>query len=103
MHSLIEDRRADIADICRRYRVRHLEIFGSAARGHDFDPATSDVDFLVEFDSPVDLPALDQFFGFQAALSQLLGRPVDLIEIDAVRNPYVLADINRARELVYER
>ena len=47
MHTLIQDKRADIAALCRRYRVRHLEVFGSAARGDDFDPANSDADFLV--------------------------------------------------------
>ncbi len=39
MHPLIQEKRADIAVLCRRYRVRHLEVFGSAARGDDFDPA----------------------------------------------------------------
>jgi hypothetical protein len=48
MHPLIQEKRADIAALCRRYRVRHLEVFGSAARGDDFDLASSDADFLVE-------------------------------------------------------
>jgi uncharacterized protein len=101
MHPLIQEKRADIAALCRRYRVRHLEVFGSAARGDDFDPATSDADFLVEFEPRSDLPPLEEFFGFQAALSRLLERSVDLVEERAVRNPYVLANINRTRELVY--
>jgi hypothetical protein len=101
MHPLIKERRADIAALCRRYRVRHLEVFGSAARGEDFDPASSDADFLVEFEPESDLPPLEEFFGFQAALSRLLERPVDLVEARAVRNPYVRADINRTREVVY--
>ncbi len=101
MHPLIQEKRADIATLCRRYRVRHLEVFGSAARGGDFDPASSDADFLVEFEPQSDLPPLEEFFGFQAGLSRLLERPVDLVEVRAVRNPYVLANINRTRELVY--
>ena len=101
MHRVIHEKRADIAALCRRYRVRHLEVFGSAARGDDFDPASSDADFLVEFEPQSDLPALEEFFGFQAELSRLLERPVDLVEARAVRNPYVLANINRTRELVY--
>ena len=101
MHPLIQEKRADIAALCQRYRVRHLEVFGSAARGDDFDPASSDADFLVEFEPHSDLPPLEEFFGFQADLSRLLERSVDLVEERAVRNPYVLANINRTRELVY--
>ena len=101
MHTLIQDKRSDIAALCRRYRVRHLEVFGSAARGDDFDPANSDADFLVEFEPQSDRSPLDEFFGFQADLSRLLERSVDLVEARAVRNPYMLANINRTREIVY--
>ena len=75
-------------------------MFGSAARAEDFDPASSDADFLVEF-APGVQPGLDNFFGAKAALEALLGRGVDLVESGAVRNPYVLASINRSREAVY--
>ncbi len=100
MHPAIAQHLPRIAAICQRFGVRRLEVFGSAARAHDFEPGTSDVDFLVEFadNAPV---GLHSFFGTKAALEQLLGRPVDLIEPDAVRNPYVLASINRHREPVY--
>jgi predicted nucleotidyltransferase len=101
MHHLIEQRLAEIAVLCRRYGVRQLEVFGSAARAQDFDPATSDADFLVDFQSGVDLGPLEQFFGLADALARLLGRPVDLVERGAVRNPFVLAGINRARVVVY--
>ncbi len=101
MHPLIQEKRADIVALCRRYRVRHLDVFGSAARGDDFDPASSDADFLVEFEPQGDLPPLEEFFGFQADPSRLLERSVDLVEARAVRNPYVLANINRTREVVY--
>ena len=51
MHAEIEGKRDEIAGICRRYRVSRLEVFGSAARGTDFDPETSDADFIVRFSS----------------------------------------------------
>jgi predicted nucleotidyltransferase len=101
MHPLIEQRRADIALLCRRYGVRQLALFGSAARAADFDLATSDADFLVDFQSGGDLTPLQQFFGLADALAHLLGRPVDLVESCAVRNPFVLASLNRAREAIY--
>ena len=101
MHPLIREKRAAIAALCQRYGVRHLEVFGSAARAEDFDLASSDADFLVEFEPQSDMSPLEEFFGFQADLSRLLERSVDLVEARAVRNPYVLANINRTRELVY--
>lgn len=75
-------------------------MFGSAARADDFNPASSDVDFLVEF-APDAHAGLGEFFGARAELEKLLGRGVDLVEPGAVRNPYVLASINRHRESVY--
>lgn len=84
MHVLIEQHRDRIADICRRYAVRRLEVFGSAARGSDFNPETSDADFLVEFVPGSGMPPLEQYFGLADALETLLGRPVDLVERGAV-------------------
>jgi predicted nucleotidyltransferase len=66
-----------------------------------FDPVKSDADFLVEFDRDSGIPALDQFLGFSEALERLLGRPVDLVEASAAKNPYVRATINRSRKLIY--
>jgi uncharacterized protein len=101
MHASIDARRDEIATICRRFGVRRLEVFGSAARATDFDPDTSDADFLVEFEPGNGLPFLRRFFGLEAALADLLGRPVDLVEPEAVRNPYVRNSIDRSRALVY--
>ena len=100
MHPAIAQHRSGIAAVCQRYRISRLEVFGSAARADDFNPASSDADFLVEF-APDALPSLEAFFGAKADLEQLLGRGVDLVEPGAVRNPFVLASINRNREAVY--
>ena len=100
MHPAIAQHRSGISAICQRHRIRRLEVFGSAARGDDFNPASSDAEFLVEF-APDVQPGLETFFGAKADLEKLLGRGVDLVEPAAVRNPYVLASINRNREAVY--
>lgn len=101
MHAAIADKREQLAELCRRYDVVRLEVFGSAARGTDFNPDTSDADFLVEFDPDSDLPPLEQFFGLVDALSEALGRSVDLVENHEFRNPYLRASINESREVVY--
>lgn len=101
MHPFIHQHQSAIAELCRRYRVQRLEVFGSAARGTDFAPDSSDADFLVEFSRSADSPTLKAFFGLQADLSQILGRTVDLAESSSLRNSYVQASVNRSREVVY--
>ena len=101
MHPAISQHRSGIAAICRRHGIRRLKVFGSTARADDFNPDSSDADFLVEF-APGAQPNLNSFFGAKSDLEQLLGRSVDLVEAGAVRNPYVLTNINRHRETVYE-
>lgn len=100
MHSAIAQHRSGIAGICQRYGIQRLEVFGSAARASDFDPAHSDADFLVEFASGVQ-PGLNAIFSAKAELEALLGRSVDLVEPGAVRNPYVLASVNRQRAIIF--
>lgn len=100
MHPAIARHQSEISAICLQFRIQRLEVFGSAARADDFDPDHSDADFLVEF-APGVQPSLDTFYGAKAALEAVLGRGVDLVEPDAIRNPYVLAGINRNREAVY--
>jgi len=100
---LIAERRSEIAALCRRFGVRRLAVFGSAARGEDFDPARSDLDFLVEFDfREPDALSLKSFFGFKDSLEELFGRSVDFVEPGAMRNPYLKASIERSREPVFE-
>ena len=78
----------------------YLAVFGSAARNHDFDTEHSDADFLVEF-SPEAPADLHRFLSIKSELESLLGRGVDLVEPEAVRNPFVLASINQHREAIY--
>jgi predicted nucleotidyltransferase len=68
MLPLIEQHRAEIEQLCRRYEVRRLELFGSAARG-EFDPRHSDLDFPVLSERPGKLPPDDRYFGCSRLLS----------------------------------
>ena len=83
MHAAIADRRGDLAALCRRHGVARLEVFGSAARGADFEPERSDADFLVTF-VPEARDDFSAFADFKEALEALLGRSVDLVEREAV-------------------
>jgi len=96
----IELHREELQALCRRFHVRRLDLFGSAARG-DFDPARSDFDFIVEFDRSAPQHPFDSYFGLKEELEVLFGRKVDLVELSAVRNPYLKASIEQSRENVY--
>jgi uncharacterized protein len=76
----IVEKRSEVAALCRRYGVLRLDVFGSAARGADFDAASSDIDFLVEL-SP---STLDHLIDLQRSLETLFHRPVDLVSRRAV-------------------
>ena len=100
MHPAIDQHRNEISSICKRYRVSKLDVFGSAARKVDFKINSSDADFLIEFEQDVQV-GLDQLMGIKTELEKLLGRNVDLIEPEAVLNPFVKASIQRYQESVY--
>ena len=99
MIPLLEQHREQIAALCRKYGVRKLELFGSAARG-GFEPTRSDIDLFFEFDSDQTRLA-DRFFGLSEDLERLLGHPMDLISSRDVRDPYFLQIANQYRITLY--
>jgi uncharacterized protein len=103
MQADIDKERNALAAICRRYGVARLEVFGSAARGAGFDPNRSDADFLVTFE-PAARNDLAAFADLKEALEKLLGRPVDLVEreaLEASRNFIRRRAILKEAETVY--
>jgi predicted nucleotidyltransferase len=89
--------KAMLVDLCRRYQVRELSFFGSAARG-EMRP-DSDIDFLVEFlpDAKVDLV---DHAGLMLDLAQLLGRKVDLVSKKGLK-PLIRASVLAEARLLY--
>lgn len=88
---------ARIAEVCRRYGVRELSVFGSAARG-DFRP-DSDIDLLVEFD-PEARVGIVKFESLSEELQSLVGRPVDLVTKSGLKARMRAQILHEAR-LVY--
>lgn len=100
MTPVIERHRAEIATLCRRYHVKRLDLFGSAARGED-RPDRSDLDFLVAFDARATDAYAESYFGLLEELEKLFGRPVDLVVDEAIRNPYLRQGIERSMAAIY--
>ena len=86
---------------CRRWRIQELALFGSALR-EDFG-ADSDVDLLVTFTPEAAWSLLDHI-QMQTELSELLGRPVDLVSrraIEGSANPIRKREILTNARTVY--
>jgi predicted nucleotidyltransferase len=99
MEPVIEEKKNELLDICRRHYVRRLDIFGSAVQG-DFTPS-SDIDFVVEFDDRVADNRFDNYFHLLDALKGLFGRKIDLIEPGGLQNPYFIECLEQTRRSVY--
>ena len=97
---LIGQHQSEIAAMCHRYGVRRLAAFGSVLRD-DFNAESSDVDLVVEFQSDVGASPAHQYFDFKLALEQLLGRPVDLVELEAMPDSRLKRIIERTQVTVY--
>jgi uncharacterized protein len=100
MTSLFTKHQAEIEAVRRRYRVRRLELFASAAIGED-RPGQSDLHFLVEFEPLPPGAYADAYFGLLEALEALFGRAVDLVVASAITNPYFRQSVERTKTLLY--
>ncbi len=87
-----------LTDLCRRWRIRELSVFGSVARASS--RIDSDVDLLVTFDPDAPWSTLD-IVDLREELASLFGRNVDLVEERAIRNPYRKASILRDKSVLY--
>ncbi|HEX7928932.1 MAG TPA: nucleotidyltransferase domain-containing protein [bacterium] len=100
MHDMVKQHLPEIEALCRKHHVRRLDVFGSAANGV-LDPAHSDVDFLVEF-GPGEIKAwAADFQALKSSLSDVLQRPVDLVDAPGLRNPYLKQSVEATRVPVY--
>jgi uncharacterized protein len=100
MLRIIQEQRTKLQELCRRHQVVRLELFGSAAVG-DFEPAHSDLDFLVEFLPLTPGQKADAYFGLLHDLEDLFGRKVDLVSAQAVHNRWFEEAVNSQRTVLY--
>jgi len=102
MISEVAEKKREIQDLCERFDVIRLAIFGSAARG-EFDSATSDLDFLVLFDRRDQPDYVERYLDFADALEALFERKVDLVTELSARSPDFRASIDPDLEPIYVR
>ena len=92
---------AQIADLCRRYSVERLFAFGSVLTDRFNDE--SDVDLIVDIADESPLEYADNYFNLKLGLSDLFGRPVDLLENKALRNAQMRKHIDESKQLIYAK
>jgi predicted nucleotidyltransferase len=97
----ITEHEEELYSLCRRFRVKRLDVFGSALSTKTFDQYGSDIDFLVEFETMDAVRHAKSYFGLLQSLQDMFARNIDLIEIKAVKNPYLLDSINKNRSRIY--
>ena len=95
----VTNRLAELHELCRRFGVRRLDLFGSAVTGKV--TAESDLDFLVEFEHETPPGYADRYFGLLEALHALFGRPIDVVVASAVTNPYFEQSVARNKVPLY--
>jgi hypothetical protein len=100
MNAIVQEKIEDLVALCNNRGVRRLALFGSAASG-GFDPASSDLDFLVEFQPARPAQHADNYFGLQEDLERLFGVPVELVEPGPIRNPYFREAIEKTQVQIY--
>jgi uncharacterized protein len=97
---LITEHLTEIRELCGRHGVKRLAVFGSAVKG-TFDPTRSDVDFVVDFETTAPIDGWHSYFDFKFATEELLGRPIDLVDMAAVDNPYFRQAIELTQRELY--
>lgn len=101
MNSIADHQKTALRDICRRFRVGQLYLFGSAT-GVRYQPGRSDLDFLVTLDERPSGEYADDYLNLAEALEQLFQSPVDLVTERSIRNPYLRETILKTRQLLYD-
>lgn len=91
---------AELEDLCRRWQIVEFSLFGSVLRD-DFD-AKSDIDILVSFEKGAPWSLLD-LINMRDELADRLGRKVDFIEKEGLRNPFRRHEILKTRKVIYAR
>lgn len=100
MQKELETQKVAFIDVCKNYQVKSLYAFGSVV-SDDFN-AQSNIDLLVSFDENLSVEAYaDNYFSLKDRLEQLLKRKVDLVIERTLRNPYLIASINKTKTLIF--
>src|SRR5215204_384974 len=99
MISFIENKKPELQQLCKKYAVKSMYLFGSASKG-DFKKE-SDIDLLITFQELTFDKYTDNYFELHEALESLFSRKVDLVTERSLSNPYFIQSIDQTKQLLY--
>lgn len=97
--NILEDHISQLTRLCEKHNVEKMYVFGSALNKSFTD--VSDIDFLVRFKTIELTEYFSNYMSFKEELKLLLGREIDLVEEQTLKNPVLIKSINQSKELVY--
>jgi uncharacterized protein len=99
MQKIIEDKRAELKELCRINDIKTMYIFGSACTGNFND--NSDIDILISFKDISIEKYTDNYFELHNKLEELFKRKIDLLTENSLSNPYLIESIEETKQLFY--
>lgn len=96
---LIENNIKKIIDLCQKHKVRKLFVFGSILTNRFNDK--SDIDLVVDFNKAEVNDYFNNYFDLKYSLEDLLGREIDLLEEQTIKNPYLKKNVDSTKTLIY--
>jgi uncharacterized protein len=99
MQQFIENKKAELIQLCKAYDVKTMYVFGSACT--DSFNEYSDVDILISFKEISIDRYTDNYFELHYKIEALLGRKIDLLTENSLSNPYLIESIEETKHLLY--
>lgn len=96
---IVEDHIEQLKALCKTYHVEKMYLFGSALNSNFTDK--SDIDFLVKFGFITLANYFDNYLNFKSNLKNLLGKEIDLVEEQTLKNPILINSIEKSKQLIY--
>ena len=99
MLSIIENKKNELQQLCEKYAVKSMYLFGSASKSNF--RSESDIDILISFQELTFEQYTENYFELHEALETLFGRKVDLVTERSLSNPYFIQSIEQTKQLLY--
>jgi predicted nucleotidyltransferase len=100
MQRIIEENKQKLIELCKKYNVQFMYVFGSAS-SEDFNES-SDIDILISFKKDISIEKYtDSYFELRDKLEELFNRKVDLITENSLSNPYFIESVEETKRLLY--
>ncbi len=100
MNKIIQEKLSAIKELCQRYKVQSLHVFGSVNTPRFTEQ--SDIDLLIDFKPSLSIDEYtDNYFTLLDKFTKLFKRKIDLVTRRSLHNPFFIKDIEQSKLLIY--